>query len=386
MKHSLITGLDIGNHRIKMVTIKDNGDDVSEIVNAESVISRGMNKGTLVKKTDAVNAIKSLVRKVKNKSGIKVKDIYLAIGGIHLDSYIMTHSEKLDEPAYFNEQTFSKIEQKIIKKIEKEKINRKVVYIKPTKYLVDGSETTNAPLNLRIKEINIEFFIVTSFEQYLNDIYDIVTESGLLVQGHIPTPIATANSMLNQIQKSGGCVLVNIGSHTLSVVLYEDGHEIGVKVFPMGGLSLTKDIASHLKIHPQEAEKIKINNLEEESLKTVINHRMKKIFLFIDSYIKESGKNIKDFPFGLIISGGSGSLLSIEDIAKLTLNLHTEIGATSNEVPKKFNQSLWSSAFGTALYGLEKEKNFSVSLSSFFSTLKNNILSFLKATKQYIPK
>src|SRR5581483_12035565 len=84
-----------------------------------------------------------------------------------------------------------------------------------------------------------------------------VEEAGVEVEDVVAAPVAASFVALTKMQKRVGCVLANIGSETLSIVVFEDMTPISVKIFPAGASDITHDLAIGLKISPEEAEQLK---------------------------------------------------------------------------------------------------------------------------------
>ena len=63
----------------------------------------------------------------------------------------------------------------------------------------------------------------------------------------IPSPLAAANAVLTPQQKELGVALIDIGSATTSLVVFEEGRIIHLAIFPIGSANITNDIAIGLK-------------------------------------------------------------------------------------------------------------------------------------------
>ena len=379
MKKIISAGLDIGSHKIKLMVLKKNKDrKTPEIIASESLTSRGIRRGEFIKKGETTIVIKKLLDRVNKKYGLYISHVYLSVSGTYLDSFETKQSMSFMVQERMTDSIFHSIEEKMRKKIERENINKEVIHCEPTEYIIDGVKTEQRPDGLFGSNVEVSFFVVTCFKQHLENLKNAVEDADLTIKGIIPAPIASAITLLQPVQKGGGCILADIGSQTLSLIIYENGKPISIKVFPIGSLSITMDIATNLEISPSEAEEIKLESSEQgEKVKQVVRNRVKKIFEIIKEHLKSIGKSNADFPFGIILSGGGSGIISIEDISKAVLSLRTSIGES------KVKDSSLSVVYGIAAYGIEERNKWSLRTEAEkeLHKLKNLVKKLLKPFK-----
>src|SRR5690606_28123532 len=81
---------------------------------------------------------------------------------------------------------------------------------------------------------------------------------GLSVEEVVLQPLASAEAVLSEDEKEIGAVLIDVGGGTSDIIIYVDGAVVHTSSIPIGGLSLTSDIATGLRTPMAEAERIKI--------------------------------------------------------------------------------------------------------------------------------
>jgi cell division protein FtsA len=133
---------------------------------------------------------------------------------------------------------------------------------------------------------------------------------------------------------------------------------LSLEVFPIGGTDITNDIALGLKIPLEEAENIKINNNNEDypkkKLEEIILARLSDIFDLIESHLKKIGRSGL-LPAGIILTGGTSGVSTIEDLAKATLKLPSKVASLNFVTSLKncqIKDSSWSVAYGLGVWGL----------------------------------
>jgi cell division protein FtsA len=199
------------------------------------------------------------------------------------------------------------------------------------------------------------------------------------------SPLAGSYVTLAKDQKMKGCVLANIGAETVSIVVYDEGLPISVKVFPIGSTNITDDLALGFKVSLEDAERLKLGRLggamyPRKKVEEIVTARFRAMFELIDKHLKQLGRR-GNLPAGIIISGGASGQGSISDIAKGTLNLPTRIADLKLSSDTKVKDATWAVAYGLALWGLtgdtETPKKKGMQMGEFATTLQKFFKQFL---------
>ncbi len=358
MIRNISVGIDIGTHSTRVVVAEYSKDDtVPTIIGSGHAESKGIHHGYVVNMVETVKSLKKAITEAEKASGIKIKRAFVSIGGISLSSEIGIGSaiiSKADgEVTNFDiAKAFTDSEEGL------EIMNRKVLHMIPVAYKLDGKEIHGKPEGMRGVKLETKCLFVTCLTQHLDDLVMAVTEAGIDVIDVVASPIAVANVTLTDRQKSAGCVLADIGAETVSIGVFENGMMVSLRVFPIGGVNITNDIALGLKIPLDEAEGVKIGsilgNYPKKKLDEVIEARLSDIFELIDSHLKKI-KRSELLPAGIIIIGGGGNIPLIEEMAKDYLRLPARIGSplpflSAKNKPRDFS---WYSACGLCMMNKE---------------------------------
>ena len=170
------------------------------------------------------------------------------------------------------------------------------------------------------------------------------------------SPLAGSYVTLTKDQKIKGCVLANIGAETVSIVVYDEGVPISVKVFPSGSTNITDDLALGFKISLEDAERIKLGRLggamyPRKKVDEIISVRFKNLFDLVDKHLRAIGKR-GSLPAGIVLSGGGAGQGSVSDIAKGALSLPARIADLNVSPETKIRDATWAVAYGLAMWGL----------------------------------
>lgn len=380
----IATGVDVGTHTTRVVIVEHSQGESPVIIGTGVAETRGLRHGYIINKNDAIRSIKSALLNAEKMAGIKIKNVFLSIGGISLESAV-SHGTAIISRASGE---VSEID--IKKSIEEAEenlthiANRRIVYRTPLKYKLDNKEVLGNPIGMTGTKLDTKMFFITCLEQHLNDTVNTIEELGVEVDEVLPSPIAAATVALSKKQRSVGCALVNIGAETVSIAVYENDIPISMQIFPIGSTDITNDIALGLKIPLQEAEKIKLSGPEgiysKKKLDEIIEARLYDIFDLIDAHLKKIGRSGL-LPAGIVMTGGGSGIATIEDLAKAVLRLPSSVAhpviSSGSKHPVK--DSTWLVAYGLAVYALNKPKDASEGngFADILETLKSWVRPFL---------
>ncbi|HMP67556.1 MAG TPA: cell division protein FtsA [Candidatus Paceibacterota bacterium] len=373
------TGIDIGTYQVKVVVSKQNDDSskLPQIIGVGYAESKGLRHGYIINQTDAIRSIRKAVKQAEKASGIKIERAYISIGGIGLSSHISTGSIIISRAD--NEITELDIEK--VQKESQENIpknisqNRRIIHSIPIEYKIDGKSILGKdPIGLKGINLEVKMLYVTCLIHHLQETIQTVENSGIEIADVMASPLAAGLVTLSKTEKIAGCVLVNIGSETVSLVVYEDDIPISLEVFSVGSNDITNDIALGLKISLDEAENIKKtqedniskSEIPKKKLQEIISSRFSDIFDLIDAHLKKIGKSGM-LPAGIIITGGGSGIININEIAKSSLKLPSKV-FQMDQVDKKqqgslqnqnfrFKDSTWSVAYGLCMFGFYADDN-----------------------------
>ncbi len=394
MAKNIAVGIDIGTYQIKVVVvenIREDGKDNLKIIGTGFAESKGLRHGYIINATDTQRSLRIAIAEAEKTANIKIKRAFLSIGGIGVSS-VVSHGSIIIPRA---DSEITEIDIKNVLSVAESEIpsnisiNKKIIHTIPISYKIDGRVVLGRPLGMKGIKFEAKVLFITCLEHHLNDLIDTVEDLGIEVINIMASPLAGSMVILNKSQKIAGCVLANIGSETVSLVIFENNMPISLEVFPIGGTDITNDIALGLKIPLEEAESLKINTSKEvdypkKRLEEIVLARLSDIFDLIESHLKKIGRSGL-LPAGIVITGGTSGVSTIEDLAKATLKLPSKLGSMNFSTSLKnchIKDSSWSVAYGLCLWGLGSGDEISFGAPAGSNKAKNKVISWFK---QFLP-
>ncbi len=230
--------------------------------------------------------------------------------------------------------------------------NREILKVVPEYFIVDLEEGVKNPIGMSARKLEVIANIFSMNKNILGNMKKAVADVGIEIYDVYPNLLAAPEWVLSKRQKELWVVCVDIWASTTWVTVYEEGSLIFSSVVPVGGDSVTNDIALGARTSIDVAEKLKINHAEiwldeletkekdielstvvptEEwsisnlYLSQIVTARYEEIFYFVSQELKKIGRDGM-LPEGAILVGWGVKQQWLIELAKKTLRLPAFIG------------------------------------------------------------
>lgn len=348
MKPHIVAALDIGTYSIKMMVAKipeDSGD--VEVLGLAEQRSAGVRKGAVVNPEETTKQILFLKQKTEQMVGARIKEVSVTIGGSHLfvaPSHGIVAVSRAD----------GNISQEDVDRVLSAaqafslRSNTEILDIFPQQFIVDGAAGVKEPIGMRGIRLEADVLAICGFSPYLKNVTQAVLAADLEIIDIVPSPLASAATVLTLQDKELGVALVDIGAGTTGLAVYSEGDLVHTAVFPVGSDNITNDIAIGVRCDHDVAELIKTEFgtcMGSRGKKTekvqrpdgelvsfgvsfvthIIESRMKEILQLVGKELKKIGKQGL-LPAGLVFVGGGAKLPRLADFAKKELKLPSRMG------------------------------------------------------------
>jgi len=387
MIRNISVGIDIGTSTSRVVVGEFlKGEKNPKIIGVGESESRGLRQGYIVDTALCTASLRSAISQAEKTSGIKIRRAFVSVSSVTLRSEISSGSVVVSKAD--GEVTNLDLD-KVLEDSERNLnlINKKVIHAFPLSYKLDGKEITGRPEGMHGNKLEIKAIFITSNTQHLDDLLLSVTKAGVEPLSVVAAPIAGSQIALSERQKVVGSALVDIGSETLSLAVFENSAIISLFTFPIGSTNITNDIALGLKISLERAEKFKLENdsaeFPKKKLSEIMEARMGDMFELIENHLKKI-KRSELLPAGVVWIGGGAGIANLEESSRVALNLPSRIGTTEmfGANKTKLRDPSWFIALGLLVFSKENEGYVEGSLSNAWKDAKNTIKSW---TKQLMP-
>lgn len=254
-----IVAIEIATSHISGVaaTVSDNGDfsPVSKFYE-EKTDGGCVAYGIITNVEDVKAKVRRIIEQVEQDPGMKDKKVtgcYVGLCGRSMHSETVTVTHSISQYDQVSDEVIDGILQEAVGRFAREGLA--VIATLPRKYEVDCREVAN-PIGVVGNQLSAVVDVIVSRPTLGDNIDKVFNGLNIRLLGLVITPIALADIILSDEQRSLGCMLVDMGSETTKVLLYKGGHIAYLNVLPMGSHNITLDLMS-LNMVESEAEKIK---------------------------------------------------------------------------------------------------------------------------------
>lgn len=382
----IVVGIDIGSLMTRVIV----AEEAVKIGIAPKIIgigyseSQGIHHGYVTSARDAANSVMEAIRMAEKSTGIEIKRAYVALGGISLSSEIAGGACSIQRPdGEVAEEDIQNVMQIARETFGAQKKNRKILHAIPMKYRLDGAEVMGNPIGMRGSRLEIRVVFITAQEHHFNDLVTAISDAGVDIIDVVASPIAESLATLSKKQKMVGCGLLNIGSETVSLVVFDNDVPVSVAIFAIGSNDITNDIALGLRVSLDEAERIKIGRYEDRShpkkkIEEIVDARLSDIFELVQNHLKTI-KRDGLLPAGIIITGGGGLLEHIDEASKAALKLPTTVTQVADIMnTRKDLDPSWLVAYGLCFLEDDEQVYGSKIFKQMFKESKKGIMKILR--------
>ena len=400
-KNRIITGLDIGTHSIKALSVIQKNDSQNlEVLGFVEVPSFGVRRGVVFNVDNVAERIVNALNQLEESTGHKVEDIYVNIGGSHIFSTLSRGTVIVSRA----DRRIS--EEDVNRAVQAAKVfpvpsNNEILEIFPKEFVIDGHGKIKNPCEMEGVRLEAEVVALCAFSPYKTNLTSAVLNADLQISDIVPSALASSRAVLSPQQKELGVCLLDIGAGTTTLIVYQEGDLVHTAVFPIGSGHITSDLAVGLKTEIELAEQIKKEfgtcvykgggkkeKIETENGETlvisqkalvgIVNARVGEIFDLTRQELKKISPQCL-LPAGVVLTGGGSKLSRIVEFAKKELKLPVRIGVPQNLEGLERDPSL-STVCGLVLTGRE------VAGGHFISPSRNGLVSQIKKMlKVFIP-
>lgn len=328
-----IVAIELGSSHISAIAGKKKDGTMQILAYAEEKNNAYVKRGVVYNIEKTYQCINSLLSKLESTLKSKICYVYVGIEGQSLRSYRSIVKRDLITQSIITGNTIDTIRD------ESREIpfsDYKVLDNIPQEYIVDQKSIAD-PVGVQATNIDGEFLNIIAKNKLTGNISTVFEHTDVKVIGEVITPLALADNILSETEKRSGCVLVDLGADTTTVLVYKKDILRYLATIPLGMNNINRDLST-LQIDEAEAEKIKLryadlSNSEDDTddkdenlthttadgvkldiatIKNVIKARATEIIDNVRNQILLSNYNADNLLAGIILTGGGANMPGID--------------------------------------------------------------------------
>jgi cell division protein FtsA len=344
-------GIDVGTSKtLVVIAQKDQFEDKLLILGIGSAPNSGVSKGKINNIENTIKAIKKASEDAMLMAGVEFFNVNINIPG-ELESKnsngIVAISRKDREVTYSD----------IKRVIDQSKhiqmgADKKILHVFPQSFKLDEQDNIIDPLGMTGLRLEGNVHLINTNQINITNIVKCIQKAGFSPTQGLATPYASANAVLSEDDKSSGCLLVDIGAGSTSIMAFQNGFPVLTSVLLVGGHSITRDLSIGLRISEGMAENIKkkygcvysslvdpieeievaiygknqVERISKQRINSILEPRAEEIFMMVKKKIEENGYSLTDFANGCVLTGGCAKMNGMIELCEKVMGIHSRLG------------------------------------------------------------
>ena len=325
-----VMAIDLGSSRIVAGLGKRDEDGLLRMIALKQMPSDSeIRRGIVHNIEDVAGTVRKLKEDLSNSQTppLVVNHVYVGINGYTLRTKDVHVFSQFAGTELFTDKELDELTDQIPENLPDDFFQMDVFQ---QEFLVDG-KLDRSPIGTTPKRVDAHFKVVGGIEDVSRKT-ETAFESIKLTANLLLGPIASAEGVLMNEEKSKGVVCIDFGAETTSICIYKNDLVRYVSVLPFGGRNLTLDLLQ-LNLDEDDAENLKLQKgtalhytdleaqegeepftKEDQEVNEIMVARIEEIVENIWAQINRSGIETNKLLSGIVITGGASKLPDLEKL------------------------------------------------------------------------
>jgi len=248
MRSILVAGLDVGSTTTRAVIgrlVQDFNRPELRIVGVGRTPTVGVRKDVITDLEGATDSIRTAVQEAELMAGMRVDRVYVGVSGDHVNV-----NRSVGVVAVAAHEIVPRDVDRVHEVAQAVPLprDRELMHAIPQEYQVDHQRGIKDPVGMPGTRLETDLFLVTGCATALGNIVRAVEKAGYRVQDAIVEPLAAARAVVPEDEKELGVAMVDMGSATTGLSVYQEGRLCDLEVLPLGGSMVTSDLIRGLSL------------------------------------------------------------------------------------------------------------------------------------------
>ena len=324
-----IVAIELGSSKMTGIAGQKNLDgsiNVLAVVKEDS--SSFIRKGVVYNIDKTAQCLTNIVKRLETQLKTSITRVYVGVGGQSIRSVRNVITKELPAGTIV---TDAMVDELVDANRNMDYADLEILDTAVQEYRVD-SQYQQDPVGIQCTRLEGNYLNILQRKAFYKNFNKCFEVAGIPIAEMLNAPLALADAVLTEQERRSGCALVDMGADTTTVSVYSKNILRHLAVIPLGGNSITKDIAT-LQMEEADAEKMKLkyasaytdNNEIDNNLKYPIDQdrqvESRRFIEIVEGRLEEIIENVwYQIPSeyydkllgGLILTGGGSNMKNIE--------------------------------------------------------------------------
>lgn len=349
MDEKYIVAIEIGSSKIRGALASiDLAGAINILAVQDERVADSVRYGHVKNVEEVSTKVDAICRKLENARAIqprKIAAVYVGLSGCTIGASHATETSRFETDTEIDSSSIERLKGLITTISDGDK---DIYELLPYEFIIDNESTLN-PVGRVGRSIKGTFSVIEGAPSIKNNLNRVFPERlNLQVNGYIVSALAQAAMVLTPDEKQLGCMFVDFGCETTTIIIYKKGVLRYMVTLPMGSRNITRDLVSlnHLEEH---AESIKRSigivsaadaaprpgsqhSIEQPELNSYISARAGEIIANVVANIEYAGLTPADLPSGIVTVGGGARLKGLGDMIASQSGMKVRTGTTPRNI------------------------------------------------------
>lgn len=346
----IIVGIDIGTSKVSLVIGEVNNFNQVEVICTANHTCSGIQKGKIIDENEIASCISKLIKDAESDSSLRINSAYVTIPGKYVtivQNSVLKEAKDKYAGISVKDVVAAIMQAKDIDVPE----GKQIIDIVDNQFILENGKMVSDPVGSLSGSFTLKAQVILADKEYMRQVASIFKKADLDIDGLVPITLAQRSLALDVNELNDNVMLLDVGAGNTDIGVFEGSNFVYTNTIPLGGDTITRDIAIVLNISDEEADKLKkqyslalksfIDNDNEILLTTykedegkkiirsselieIIEARVEEIFSLVNRDITAQG--IKPRINNVILTGQGITTINKSDVAgKITLNIPVKI-------------------------------------------------------------
>lgn len=342
MEHDrYVAALEIGSSKIIAAAGRTDGSGLDILAVEQMRGTEMVRYGIIQNPQSMASAIVTLLDRLQSRAEIaprKITSLFVGISGRSMKSIPVEVSTNLHEEREITAEDLESLKRRASESAIDSSL--RIIEVVPRIYKVDKTRT-HTPEGMLGSRLEATYDLIVCRPMLERNLRNAIEEKIGLNAEYIVTPLAMSYLLIKPDEKRSGCMLVDIGAETTTVVIFKNGAMLYFSTIPLGSRNITIDLMS-LNLSEEKAEAIKqqsgraiapdnLSNITIEGLRVrditaLVVARAEEIAANVCEQIHYAGLEYSDLPGGIIAVGEGFKLAGMTELVAEQCNLSVRLG------------------------------------------------------------
>lgn len=251
---NFIVAIELGSTKITGIAGSKNHDGsftVNAVVREDSTSC--IRKGVVYNADKTVQCITNIINRLKTTMKAEISQVYVGVGGQSIHSERNVILRELPDSTTVTQAAVDELMDKNRAMMYKD---QEILDVVTQEYKV-GAQYQLEPVGIQCSHLEGNYLNILQSRKHFMNLNNCFEKAGVAIAELYLAPFALADAVLTDAEKRSGCMLVDLGAETTTVLVYHKNVLRHMAVIPLGGNNITKDIAS-MQMEESDAEKMKL--------------------------------------------------------------------------------------------------------------------------------